>query len=219
MTIFKALALAAAAFLAAVLFGALPASAQAKAKAPPTARNWTSCYGGVHGGGSIATTELGIGGASIDSLASRGMVGGIHAGCDWHFIGTPLVIGATGSYDWSNVEFAIDPGLLSAKIEKTWSVGGRIGAVVAGTLLYIPGGYAKSDFEWNAGVPAPDLKGWYVGGGWELPLSETVTVGAEYRYTHYDRVTVGGFVNLDTDQHSLVARITVHTPDLFGFAK
>jgi outer membrane immunogenic protein len=195
MRFLKAIVLAAAAFLVAVLLTS-PTSAQTK---PTKARNLTGCYAGVHAGGSIATTELGLGGLGIDSIASRGAVGGVHAGCDWHFVGTPLVVGAAAAYDWSKVEFTVDPGLFSAKIDKTWSVGGRVGGVVAGTLIYLPVGYIRSDLEFSAGVPTQDLKGWYTGAGFELLVTDNLTVGAEYRFARYERVTLGGFLNLDTD--------------------
>ena len=214
MSLLAALALLAGGFMA------TPAAAQAAKKAEPQAgqqRNYTGCYLGLHAGGSIASTELGIGGpASVDGLASSGPVGGVHGGCDLQV--HRFLVGVNATYNFSKVEFDVSPGIFSASIDQSWSVGGRVGMVVAGVLLYVPAGYVQADMEWSAGISAPDLKGWYVGGGFELPLTDIITVGAEYRFNDYRSVSIGG-LNLDTDEHSLVARLTVRTPDLFGLAQ
>jgi outer membrane immunogenic protein len=90
------------------------------------------------------------------------------------------------------------------------SVRGRAGVVWNNALLYVTGGFAYADtsFQANfqptvaAGLPFPGgggqdsqiLTGYTVGGGFDYKYAPNMTIGLEYRYSHYDH----GNYNLGT---------------------
>ena len=175
-------------------------------------------YVGVHGGYSIGSTEVGISGSplAIDGLSSHGLAGGIHAGLDTQLPGTQLVLGVFADYTWQDVAFEVKPNLLKATLGDSWTVGGRAGIQMGNALPYVLVGYTgtKSDTSFaGTSIASPDLRGWTGGAGIELKLSSMLSLAGEYRYTKYDSENLFGVVDLQTESHSVMARLNVRLQD------
>jgi opacity protein-like surface antigen len=109
--------------------------------------------------------------------------------------------------DASDDGYSVGSGHLDASlsVDNMWTVGGRMGfLVMENTLLFVSGGYASAKAELSASFEADDgaevsadygssewyaqssdddwLSGYYVGGGMETLLTETISLRAEYRY-------------------------------------
>lgn len=184
-----------------------------------------SFYVGVHGGQSMASTELSAApapgfGVSIDGLGSNGMVGGVHAGIDLQLQNSAVFFGAFAGYDWQNTEFAVTfgPTSITATLGDSWYVGGRAGVVVHGAKVY--GLAAWRQTEWSTSLPVPGLalddpRGWDIGIGIDVPIAKGVVLGVEGIRTQYQK---GEFsagtpaaptgIYAQTDQLSFMARLS-----------
>ncbi|HVZ35829.1 MAG TPA: outer membrane beta-barrel protein [Polyangiaceae bacterium] len=179
---------------------------------------WTGFYAGLHGGYSFASTEVGLNNTpfSVDGLSAQGFSGGVQVGFDYQVPGTHLVPGVFADFTWGSVEFDVNPNLVHAKLGESWTVGGRLGWEMGKVMPYILAGYTETESELSAGTAftsSPTLKGWTFGGGVEWMLVNNVSLAAEYRYTKYDSEDLLGLgiVNLDTEQHSVMARLKLRT--------
>jgi len=209
-----ALALAAPSALAADL--SVPVK-HMSAPPPPAVANWTGCY--VNGGGGygmwnqdgyietspapfIPITANGTNGG-------RGWFGVAGGGCDYqlNLLGAGLVVGGFGDFDFMHLHGAFAPvnsGVVADENESwAWAAGGRIGFLVAPTVLtYFNGGYTQTRFDQMnfsfSGVPtfatpvvlqAQTYRGWFIGGGTEFALTILPIPGFfwrnEYRYSSY----------------------------------
>jgi outer membrane immunogenic protein len=99
----------------------------------------------------------------------------------------------------------------SVELQNTWSVGGRVGYLVApNALLYALGGYTQAKFDGQINLsylgPFPsgpqvslsipdELQGYFVGGGGELKVAEHIALRLEYRYANYGGDTNSASVN------------------------
>lgn len=190
--------------LAASLFAlAGPVSAQ-------TPSRWSGLTIGAHGGLDFTHTEVTTPfGFGVDGLAGRGALGGVQVGLDWQLPGTQVVIGASADANWSTAKFSVSPGLLEAKLEQSWAATGRVGLALGPVMPYVLAGYTQA--EASASLIGTDysktLTGWIGGAGLVYAINEHVSLGAEYRFTRFDSVDVGGFAVLDTDRHSLRALV------------
>lgn len=175
------------------------------------AQTRTGFHIGIHGGMSMANTELSAGGLSIDGLGSEGMVAGIHVGADYQLPGSAIVVGAFADYNWQDVEFSITP-VLSASLKESYTLGARAGVVVGSAMPYLLVGYTSAETSAEFGgasvADTPTLTGWTWGGGIEFDVAPNIVLAGEYRFTKFDTETIGGFVNLDTDQQTFLARIS-----------
>jgi outer membrane immunogenic protein len=188
---------------------------------------------------SIIGQALGHSGASEDQWNGFGTV---QAGYDQR-VGN-FVIGAFGDFDFypdqpgaagsdninGNLSFAflgvpVGPVIPIAnyasvtsnvELENTWSVGGRVGYLVApNALLYALGGYSQARFDgqvnlsYGVGNPitgpqvlslsVPDeLRGYIVGGGGELKVADHIALRLEYRYANYSGDTSSASTNFNT---------------------
>ena len=78
----------------------------------------------------------------------RGWFGTVQVGCDYQ-IGSNIVIGAFGDYDFSGIKGDMSVALSSAlvgeeKLKSSWAAGGRIGWVpfqASQLLVFVSGGY------------------------------------------------------------------------------
>jgi len=141
--------------------------------------------------------------------------GTIQVGVDKQ-IGQKFVIGAFADYDFyadSDGSFAMPwnisqrdwalTGSLSGNVEleKVWSVGGRIGALLTPKmLLYGMGGYTQATLDGNVVLVAGDsrgtdtlslsfpdeLRGYFVGVGGEYKFENNMSFKVEYRYSKFD---------------------------------
>lgn len=199
-------------FIALAVGAMLSTAAIASEPTPaPLKSTWTGFYIGAHGGMDMASTELSVAPFALDGLASNGMGFGGNAGYDYQLPGTPLVIGIGADYTWSNNEFSVSPNLLTAGIDNSWAIYGRLGYDMGRVMPYILAGYSEADA--SASIPlvpitvGTTMKGWLAGAGMELTLGNGLFLAGEYRYTRFDTVNIGGFLNLDTDRHEVRAAL------------
>lgn len=192
---------------------AMPALASEPAKT-----TWSGVWAGIHGGMDNSSSALGLGPLSLDGLSTNGMGYGISAGVDYQIPGTMLVVGIGGDYTWSDSEFTVNLAglgtLFRAGIDESWAVYGRLGLDMGRVMPYILAGYTEADV--SAGIPlipgataGTTLDGWLVGGGLEMKIAAGIVLGAEYRYSMFDTLTIGGpgGLKLDTDRHELRATL------------
>ena len=217
-TLQKALA----AIVVVVLFaiGVMSARAEGVDRAPPSflpigevakATGWTGVYVGVGGGYQIADTELSWQGQSaINGISGRGWGADGRVGFDWQAAGTPIVIGVLGGYNIGEAEFDALGGVLSATLEPTWYVGGRVGiALQTKTLIY--GGAAWQEAKGTVSangqsVSATDQGIMYIA-GIEQAVAPTLTLAAEYSLAQYDFSAFGGDLAIDPDVHAFKVRL------------
>ena len=203
-------------------FLALGASAEAadipaKAASPSVgaAFNWTGCYVGAGGGYGMFDQETQYisggtpSGASVDN-GGRGWFATVQVGCDFQ-IGSNIVIGAFGDYDWSDISGNMNtagfasPYVGEEKLKNSWAAGGRIGWLPFQSqqlLVFVSGGYTQARFDAVAlgsilggglngyGIPKHTYDGWFLGTGYEyqvgwLPI-QGLTWKTEYRFSDYN---------------------------------
>lgn len=139
---------------------------------------------------------------SIDGVNSHGGIGGGRIGFD--VARGKLLFGVFGDYNFTNMQTDVSiAGVGNFGLEKDdeWSVGGRIGYIVAPrTLVYVLAAYTQTEYnvtglgsiDFNAiGIGDASVKsgatfdGISVGGGIEFALTSNVFLGMEYAHTFY----------------------------------
>jgi outer membrane immunogenic protein len=213
----KKILLAGMAFAATVANPALAADMRApvlKAPAPAPYYSWTGCYIGGGGGYGMWNQDVvefdgGVADTVKQTGGGRGWFGTVQAGCDYQ-VSSSWVIGVFGDSDFSSIKgtphFAVDAAG-NEKEKWAWSVGGRIGYVIAPQVLtYVSGGYRAAHFgrvdlfdefvpssSLNRSVPAHTYTGWFIGSGFEYGLSwfPGLFWKTEYRFAQFgaDRLT------------------------------
>lgn len=201
--------------------------ASGKVKAADRAPAWTGIYVGASVGYGATKSELGADVAgvgnllTVDGLGTSGGSLGLKVGADIRV--QQFVIGAFADWTHHDQEWSISSGLIpggtlaSLKLEDSWTLGGRAGVIVKDALVYGLVGYTTmrtSDIEIPA-VPATlsmsDMKGWVLGGGIELALTDSIFLGAEYRYTQLDKKVWeadGTSLSLSPEMHEVRASLT-----------
>jgi outer membrane immunogenic protein len=200
------------------------------APVPVAVYTWTGCYVGAGGGYGMVnqdtqtfTDPAGAPFSGKVSQGGRGWFGTVQVGCDYQ-IGSNIVIGAFGDYDFGNISGDIIPPVIvivgEERLRWSWAAGGRIGWVVVPQLLaYVSGGYTQAHFgrvnfnsllppnaPFDAHLPANTYSGWFIGTGYEYALGFLPGLywKTEYRFADYS-----------TDRLSI---ITTSTGAPFGFA-
>ena len=175
--------------------------------------SWSGVYLGGHGGMDFSSTAIGLGPIGIDGISTNGAAFGLNAGADWPMPGTMIVLGIGGDYTWSDSEFKVTFGpatVLSAGFEESWAVFGRVGLDAGRVMPYVLAGYTEADVSAAIGgvnIGGRTLHGWLVGGGMEMKIAGGVTLGAEYRYSMFDTLTLAPGFTLDTDRHEVRATL------------
>jgi len=192
-----------------------PAPVPYKGPAPiAVGYNWTGCYIGAGGGYGMWNQDIQLlaGGVPFGFEATsggRGWFGTVQVGCDYQ-IGSNIVIGAFGDYDFSgikgdmNIPVAAQRG--DEKLKSSWAAGGRIGWVpfqAQQLLVYVSGGYTQArfgqvDFLTPLGVPAGvslvkhTYDGWFIGSGYEYAIGFLPSLfwKTEYRFADYGKESV-----------------------------
>ncbi|GAA4643534.1 hypothetical protein GCM10023115_14940 [Pontixanthobacter gangjinensis] len=159
----------------------------------------------------------GIDAVDIDGT-EEGLLYGITAGYDFDLGGA--VVGVEAELADSTVDASAN-GLLVAgdrlevDAERDIYVGVRVGAALGGGgLVYAKAGYtnARLGTTYTDGATTinlgDNLDGYRLGFGAEFPLSDSVFVRGEYRYSDYGELEVGGTpVGLDVSRHQGVVGI------------
>jgi len=213
-----------------------------QAKADTPAAKWSGCYVGVQGGYgathhdtsiNVAGTGTPLDGSLLDiPLSSQGGLVGMHAGCDMQV--QQIVFGIMGDYNWQSQTMEINSPVLGGLIpginpiarlamDTSWTVAGRAGLVVApNTLVYGLVGWTRLDtgdltlVGGNLVASVPTMEGWTFGGGVDVALTPNIRLGAQYRYTHFDKSNIailstpGGSLSLGAqpDMHTVQGRLS-----------
>jgi outer membrane immunogenic protein len=185
-----------------------------KAPPAPLVYNWTGCY--MMGGGGYGmwtqdtSTFFDPDPSQVGSevrTGGRGWFGTVGGGCDLQ-INDRWVVGAYGDYDFASIKgniFASEAGAAkigSEKLRSAWFVGGRIGYLIAPSVLtYFSGGFTEARFtgaelffssvpleDTNTHVLGQTYSGWFLGSGLEYNLAWLPGLfwRTEYRYAQYD---------------------------------
>jgi outer membrane immunogenic protein len=212
---------------------------KAPAPVPVAAYNWTGCYVGGGGGygmydqesqAIVANAPFGV----KNDNGGRGWFGTVQVGCDFQ-IGSNIVIGAFGDYDWSGIEGDMSVPVFGwvgeEKLKNSWAAGGRIGWIPWTTtqlLVYVSGGYTQARFGDVNFVSAATgvangfslakntYDGWFIGSGYEnclgwLPISGLFWK-TEYRFASYDSENVQvSFLGAPVAGQFIDSRKYVHT--------
>lgn len=192
----------------------------------PTAPAWSGMYFGGSVGYGWADSENRYrdsdGYTEINSEDADGGLVSLTWGydCQWDRI----VIGGFVDFDWSDISRgSVGDGLT---IDRSFSIGGRIGALVTpNTLAYVTAGYSRAHFDndgwWD--IPDPDgtgavlpgrggayFNGYFIGGGLETRLSGNFFLRGEVRYADYgseisNRGTAGlGTTYVDEEEAEII---------------
>ena len=188
--------------------------------------NWTGFYIGAQTGYVWGNADHRYSnGAPRGNSDPEGWIGGVHAGYNIQS-GDVLygieadVEGGDVDGNFSNLNVPTSSG--SADLNWQGSIRARLGYVSGKALLYVTGGWAFGDFDFNGG-PAGNfaggysqaLNGWTIGAGGEFAISNNVTMRLEYRYTDFGTASgnlsptlPGVRMPVDLDTHAIRAGIS-----------
>lgn len=168
---------------------------------------------------------------SIDGINSHGAIGGGRLGYD--FARGRFLAGVFGEYNIAGMETTTNiasVGAFGIEKEDEWSIGARLGYIVAPrTLAYVLAAYTQTEYS-VTGLDNPMVASFFdkrsggatfdgisVGGGIEFALTNNVFFGVEYQHTFYDEENlvdlystasnVGVSVNDDLDEDKVMATL------------
>lgn len=177
------------------------------APALPPFYSWTGVYLGAQAGyawGQDRTTFSDTLGRAFNGAAFRqssdSALGGAHAGFNYQT--GSIVFGIEGDIEAVDAsETLIAPGI-AARIGRDWqaSVRGRVGFALDRFMIYATGGAAFTDFDYHLQNAATGLSesatrsatGWTAGAGVNFAYTDSLILGAEYRYTDFGKVNETG---------------------------
>lgn len=166
------------------------------------AYNWSGFYVGVHAG--YAWGEFtSAGDASIDHEPTGGLFGG-QIGYNWQM--NNIVLGVEADLAYSTIKgddtstFQIFTINGEHDLKYFGTVRGRLGVAQNNFLFYVTGGFAYAKTEGRltvlnggafvaSGTDTINLKGWTVGGGIEMGLTQNLSARLEYLYVDFDEAT------------------------------
>lgn len=156
------------------------------APAMVSAQDWSGIYAGVQAG--ISDIDVNDGALTGDGPSFGGFVG-------YNFDNGGIVYGVEVDYDGTNY----DIGDGTAEVDSTTRLKGRVGADVGGGLLYGTAGAV-----WATSPGLGDDNGSFFGAGYDLPISDTMTVGGEILQHQFDNYND---TNLDVEVTTFKARV------------
>lgn len=137
-------------------------------------------------------------------------VAGVYAGYDKE-VAPNVVLGAEGGFSIAAEDRIGPSGTNAARIDPlhSFDLSARAGYVVGeNNLLYVRGGYQNSRARYTttvASITNSDLRtldGWFVGGGAERKLTDTISARLEYRYADL------GQENAKFERHQVLAGVS-----------
>lgn len=134
--------------------------------------DWSGFFVGAQIG--YGDLEADTGAATLDD---DGALYGLRAGYDYDF--GPALVGGVLQYDASNLE--LDDGADGIELDSVLRLGARVGFDSGRNLYYLTGGYANADTD-----AIGDSDGYFAGVGYEVFLTDRVTLGAEALYHEFD---------------------------------
>lgn len=142
--------------------------------------SWTGAYAGIRlGYGQAESTNRAFPPAVLNNDDDGGYVG-VTLGYDYD-LGSVIVGGAV-EYD------ATDGQLGATEVTGTARIKGRVGLDSGRNMYYATAGLAR---VFTDGTPAGDGDGYFFGVGYEVFLTESVTVGAEILHHEFDDFDIG----------------------------
>ena len=190
-------------------------AAQAIPEAPVQPRSWSGVYVSAAGGYSNSNTEISAGPFSLDGISAHGTVYGLGAGADYQFKGSALVGRLRGGYDWSNVEFSVNPGIFQAGFKEGWYGDVGLGIALGTAMPYLMVGMTEMQTQASIGgtaIPTPDLKGTRFTAGVEFRSPKIAgamfqpTFALEATYIDYKDQTFGP-VTFAPDETRVMGRV------------
>ena len=182
------------------------------------ALDWQGFYAGVNGGYAwgndhAATLSGPGGGVTFGNLAPDGWFGGGQFGYNAQF--NQLVLGVEADLQGGDISDSTRGfGPTTANVDINWfsTVRGRIGYATGPALLYVTGGLAFADVDYNVTAPGvtlskSDIKtGYVLGGGVEWAFDPNWSVKTEYLFVDLGSETVGNGTfasRTETDFHTV----------------
>ncbi len=129
--------------------------------------DWTGAYAGIQLG--FADVETNLAGVN-----GEGSIGGITAGFDWDL--GAWVVGLGADYDFADISLGT-----TADLEEVWRIKFRGGYKIGPGLAYGTAGYANADTD-----TLGDDDGYFIGAGYEQPLTPNFSLGGELLYHEFD---------------------------------
>ena len=161
------------------------------AKADP----FTGCYVGAGVGYGAANTDVsatdGKESLGIDGIGSTGWAGNVTAGCDRQF--ERVVVGLFGDYVWHDSDtkiYAFGDSANVIGLDTQWTVGGRLGYVIAPTTMaYVLAAYTELDMgdALDGEASIGKLDGYQLGAGIEAGLGAGWFIDARYTVSFLDK--------------------------------
>jgi outer membrane immunogenic protein len=168
--------------------------------------NWSGCYLGGDVGGLWSRTEWTdqtfndpAFGANFGSTGGSGAIGGVQGNCSYQIAG--WVLGAGGSYDWTNAGGGTVNSLAGAvteqaQIRKLAAITGRVGYAWDRVLGYVKAGGASLRRDYTVFFVGPStgtFSGPSTGASSETRGGWTIGIGAEYAFLDW----LTGFAEFD----------------------
>ena len=191
--------------------------AKARPMPPATTGSWEGLYFGAHIGAAFGTIESGVPAPPfpIVSAAVNGFIGGGQIG--YNFQSGPVVFGVELDASGSGLK-GTAPCLIvltcDRKVDWFGTVTGRVGFTADRALIYVKGGGAWANFDYNTSLVGvgiasanEDKWGWVVGAGIEYAFMPNWSAKLEYNFMDFGKDTIvfntvgGGTVNVDSQQY------------------
>ncbi len=188
---------------------ALPNAAQAADYG--SSDNWSGFYIGVHAGYGFFNADNSGAGQSW-TQDGNGLTGGVFTGYNMDFGDYVLGIEADTTFgDLDNDTPIAGLGNVQVAFHGQHTLRVRAGMDLGSSLLYATGGLAMSDI-WLKGLGFRDdhfLWGGVAGAGYEVKVTEDITVRAEYLYSIFAEQTyqLASPVSVDFETHSIRAGV------------
>jgi outer membrane immunogenic protein len=195
----------------------LPAKAARPVPVSAPVWSWNGFYIGAHVGGAWGTVESEFSAVAfpIASAAVNGFLGGGQIG--YNYQSGIVVLGIEADASWANIK-GTTPCLIALtckrEVNALGTVTGRVGLTADRALIYVKGGGAWANFDYDvsvAGVPIASTDkwvwGWTVGTGVEYAITPNWSAKIEYNFMDFQKDTISfpapiiGAVNVDTTSY------------------